>query len=163
MRNSFFPLGFQFIDEENIRLWGGEIWYFPIEVHINISGSFNLTKQSLNYNKTSTEHYYGTVKTRVYQNDYKVTITGLLIGENEMGRYEDTYPIDDLTRLKAFLTSDREFRCHCDFLNILDIFYLSIESFSFPFTKGENMQAFTFEALSDQVIGDDEGNQLIIK
>lgn len=138
----FFPL--------SLSVDGSEWFTLPYEPMINVQGKHNIIKRSvLKYNDEFTEQFFGTVKERWSQDDYKIRITGIFFGANEMGVYEESFPKADFEKLKAFLLSGKEIQVRCPLLELLDIHYIVIEDFNFPFTKGENVQAYEINAISD--------------
>lgn len=138
----FFPL--------TMSVDGSDEFTLPYEPMINIQGKNNIIKRSvLKYNEEYSGNTYGTVKERWNTDDYKITITGVLFGENEVGAFEDTFPRADFARLKKFLLQGKAIKVTCPPLEILGIHYIVIEEFNFPFSKGENVQAYEIKALSD--------------
>jgi hypothetical protein len=140
----FFPLSFSFSES-------GVNWLFPYEPLVSISGGNNIVKR--NVSKIGTDKkgnlLTGTIKERWSQKDYEITITGVLIGKKLNGRPEDCYPKKKLTELFEFLTAQKIIYCYCHLFEPLGINQLVIEDFSFPFTKGENVQAYEIKAVSD--------------
>jgi hypothetical protein len=153
--NQFFPLGFQF--NEN-----GLIWWFPYEPLISVKGSNLIERNAISKyqasdssNKPDIEFLTkmnlntgGTLK-NIRQNDCEITITGILFGENERGNAADCYPRHDLQKLAQYLTSKSHIRVYSPVFELLEINNIVIEAFSFPFTKGENTQAYEIKAFSD--------------
>ncbi|MFV8335190.1 DUF6046 domain-containing protein [Flavobacterium sp. RSP29] len=140
----FFPLSFSFEDSSTR-------WLFPYEPLISINGGNNIVKRSVA--KQGSEKngmpMTGTIKERWSQKDYEITITGLLFGDLMKGKPEDCYPKTQLTKLLNFLTKTGTIKVFSHPLEILGINQIVIEDFSFPFTKGENVQAYEIKALSD--------------
>lgn len=140
----FFPLSFSF-EASNTK------WLFPYEPLISINGGNNIVKRSVA--KQGAEKngmpMTGTIKERWSQKDYEITITGLLFGDLMKGKPEDCYPQTQLTKLLSFLTQAGTIKVFSHPLEILGINRIVIEDFSFPFTKGENAQAYEIKALSD--------------
>jgi len=132
----FFPLWFEL---------DGRRWLFPYEPMVNIEGKHTIVKR----NVAKAGRHSGTIKERWNQSDYQITITGVLIGSVMTGDVSQTYPREDFEKLRDFLTSGRRIRVYCEPLQLLGIDHIVVESFSFPFTKGENVQAYQIKALSD--------------
>lgn len=128
----FFPLGLRFEDES-------DFFFLPFEPMININGKNNVIKRTVAKNTGR-----GTIKERWAQDDYTIEITGFLMGENM-----SAYPRDDFEKVRNYLTKGQKLEVLCEPLQLLDIHMIVIEDFSFPFTKGENMQQFTINAVSD--------------
>ncbi|WHT39970.1 DUF6046 domain-containing protein [Myroides sp. mNGS23_01] len=138
----FFPL--------TLSVDGSEEFTLPYEPVISIEGKNNIIKRSvLKYNEQFSGSTFGTVKERWSMDDYKITITGALFGTSEIGAYESTYPREDFERLKNFLLQGKEIKVKSIPFELLGISYIAIEDFSFPFTKGENVQAYVIKAISD--------------
>lgn len=139
----FFPLSFRRkLDEAT----SSEPWYtFPYEPLISISGKNNIVKR----NVAKATGFIGTVKERFSQDDYSVTITGSLIGLQLMGTYDECFPRHDFERLRDYCICPGGIEVRCEPLQLLGINSLVVEDFNFPFTKGENVQAYELQCLSD--------------
>jgi len=134
----FFPLSFSIDDDRSV-------WYtLPYEPMITITGKNNIVRRNVAKSK-----HEGTVKERWSRDDYQITITGVLIGSLLTGSVEDCYPIFDFMSLKSIMTIDSVVQVQCEPLQLLGINQIVIEDFSFPFTKGENVQAYEIKAYSD--------------
>lgn len=149
----FFPLSFSFSSNS-------QKWLFPFEPLVNVTGGNNIVKVNVgrvndtrvnneNSSKKLAEINSGTMKTRISQKDFDITITGVLIGENLKGTVEDCYPTKQMNSLFEFLMHNKEIYVYHHLLETLGINKIVIEDFSFPFTKGENVQAYEIKALSD--------------
>lgn len=138
-QKQFFPLSFSF--KEN-----GQKWLFPYEPMMNISSGNNIVKRNVakQGNKLT-----GTIKERWSQKDYDITITGVLIGSIMQGKSEDCFPRDHFVKLLEFLTHSKELFIYSYPLELLGITKVVIEDYSFPFTKGENVQAYELKLTSD--------------
>ena len=138
----FFPFSFELPD--------GKRYLLPYEPMVSISGKNIIVRRSVA--KTSTQaskHFKGTIKERWSEDDYEITITGVLIGSIMTGDVSQCYPREDFLKLKAAMTAPQRLKVFCEPLQLLDINYIVIEEFSFPFTKGENVQAYSIKAYSD--------------
>ncbi len=136
----FFP--FYFVGDDGIK------YMLPYEPMISITGKNNIVKR--NVAKTSINStFVGSIKERWNQADWEITITGVLIGSILTGSVSDCYPKEDFEKLKSFMTAKKELRVYCEPLQLLGIEKIVIEDFSFPFTKGENVQAYEIKAYSD--------------
>jgi len=136
--NQFFPISF--------RQKGDGLWYqFPYEPIISISGGNSVVTRKV----AKAKNFVGTVKEHWSQDDYEITITGVLIGSLETGSVEECYPIDQFEQLKNFCTHPAGIEIRCEPLQLLGINNVVVKSFSFPFTKGENVQAYEIQCLSD--------------
>jgi hypothetical protein len=140
----FFPLSFSFTDS-------GQKWVFPFEPMMTISGGNEVFK--VNTAKNSKDKFGnfnpGTIKTRTRQKDFTITISGLFMGATLKGKPEDCYPIEAMQKLFQYLYHHKELYVYNHLLEILGITKIVIEDYKFPFTKGENVQAYEITALSD--------------
>ncbi|MCC4211701.1 DUF6046 domain-containing protein [Leeuwenhoekiella parthenopeia] len=92
----------------------------------------------------------GTIKERWNQDDYEINIKGILMSSIMYGKYEDCFPIYDFQLLAVFLREAQSLSVYSHPLNELGILEIVIEEFSFPFTKGENVQAYEIKAYSNK-------------
>ena len=135
----FFP--FTLIDEL------GREFLLPYEPMLSISSKNNIVKRTVA--KADDFKYQGTVKERWSRDDYEIKITGVLIGSILTGDVSQCYPKEDFEKLKNFLEGKSSWMVYCEPLQLLGINRIVIEEMSFPFTKGENVQAYEISALSD--------------
>lgn len=159
----FFPLGLSYKQKDGTF---SEPWYLPFEPMITIEGRNTLTRKSVSKttevsiplfgaNVDIAEHRLplgytrGTVKERLSPDDYVISVTGILFGKALIGNREDCFPVADFEKLRNILESKSEVQVFSFPLEKLGINYIAIEGFSFPFTKGENTQAYHFTAYSD--------------
>jgi hypothetical protein len=134
----FFPLSFSLTKD-------GTKYLLPYEAMISINGKNQVIKRSV----AKGDKIPGKIKERWSQDDYEITITGVLIGDYETGTFKDCYPLRDFEKLRDFLTASQSIYVLCEPLNLLNINKIVIEEFNFPFTKGENVQAYEIKAVSD--------------
>lgn len=135
----FFPLSFSFTE-------GGQKWLFPFEPMINISSGNNIIKRNV---AKQGEKLIGTIKERWSRKDFDIQVTGVLIGNMLQGNPEQTFPREQMERLFEFLIYAKEIFVYCHPLEILGINKVVVEDYSFPFTKGENVQAYDIKLVSD--------------
>lgn len=135
----FFPLSFSFTE-------GGQKWLFPFEPMINISSGNNIIKRNV---AKQGEKLIGTIKERWSRKDFDIQVTGVLMGNMLQGTPEQTFPREQMERLFEFLKYSKEFFIYCHPLEILGITKVVVEDYSFPFTKGENVQAYDLKLTSD--------------
>ena len=114
---------------------------------LSISSKNNIVKRTVA--KADDFKYQGTVKERWSRDDYEIKITGVLIGSILTGDVSQCYPKEDFEKLKNFLEGKSSWMVYCEPLQLLGINRIVIEEMSFPFTKGENVQAYEISALSD--------------
>ncbi len=134
----FFPLRLS-VDE-------GKTWFLlPYEPLVSINGKNNITRRKV----AKVKGVGGTVKEYWSRDDYEITITGILLGDYETGAYEKCFPKEDFEKLKNYMTAAKSIKVQSETFQLLEIGYIVIESFSWPFTKGENVQAYEIKAYSD--------------
>lgn len=139
----FFPLSLS-IDQ------GKTYFRLPYEPLISISGKNVIAKRRVaKWNAENSKQLTGTIKERWSQDDYEITITGVLMGSLERGNMEDCFPRADFEKLKKVLTHAKEIKVNCAPFELLGINSIVIDDFSLPFTKGENVQAYEIKACSD--------------
>lgn len=138
----FFPLRLS-IDN------GNTYFLLPYEPMVTISGKNEIIKRNVaKWTPDYSKDFFGTVKERWAKGDYEIQITGFLMGSLLTGNVEDCFPKDDFMKLNDLL-SNAKLKVLCEPLHLLGIDYLAVESFTFPFTKGENVQAYDIKCSSD--------------
>ncbi|EGV44340.1 hypothetical protein BZARG_788 [Bizionia argentinensis JUB59] len=140
--DQFFP--FYFVGSDGVK------YLLPYEPMININGKNTLIRRNVAKAKTKGgREVGGSIKERWNQGDYDITITGVLIGSLLTGNVEDCFPREDFEKLRDFMTTPKSLKVYCEPLQLLGINQIVIEDFSFPFTKGENVQAYEIKCYSD--------------
>lgn len=134
----FFPLSFSLTEN-------GQKWLFPYEPMITISSGNTIIKR----NVAKQGNLIGTIKERWSRKDFDITVTGVLMGSLTTGKFEECFPREQMQRLFEFLKYNKEFYIYCAPLEILGITKVVVEDYSFPFTKGENVQAYDLKLTSD--------------
>lgn len=135
----FFPLSFSFTET-------GQKWTFPFEPMISINSGNNIIERNV---AKQNEHMIGTIKERWSRKDFEITITGAMIGSMMKGSPEECYPVDQMIKLFDFLKFKKEIFVHSFPLEKLGVTKLVVYDYSFPFTKGENVQAYEIKTKSD--------------
>jgi len=135
--DQFFP--FSFVGDD------GQQYLLPYEPMISINGKNILIRR----NVAKAKGLIGSIKERWSQGDYEITITGALVGSIITGSVDECYPRQDFERLRDYMTAPKALKVFCEPLQLLGINNIAIEDFSFPFTKGENVQAYEIKAYSD--------------
>lgn len=118
---------------------GAAEWLFPYEPMISINGQNRLIRRYVSKGKIK-----GSIKERWTQDDYTVTIEGILISED--GRY----PTDDVEKLRTFCEKGHV-KALSPLLEIFGINQLAIESWDMPFTSGANNQNYSMTCYSDDI------------
>lgn len=121
------------------KLEGGEWWLFPYEPLITLHGTNIIVKKQVSKGSVR-----GTIKERWSQGDYQVNISGILMGAG------NAYPEDDVKQLRAFCEAGK-ILVKSPLLEIFSINQIVVESWSIPFTAGVSNQAYTIDALSDDI------------
>lgn len=142
-QSQFFPLTFEMAN--------GQRFLLPYEPLISIKGKNQIIRRNIAKAKAENGALLGgTIKERWSQDDYEITITGALYGEMMTGSVADCFPRKDFEDLRDVLIAAESIRVYCEPLQILGIHYIVIQDFSFPFTKGEYVQAYEIKAYSDK-------------
>lgn len=134
----FFPLSFRSREDK------GNWFLLPWEPLISIDANVKNDSRSV-------ANYNGTIKDRWALDDYKITIHGAFLGSKIRGNAAETYPREDLEKLKQYLLAPEAIEVKCELLQILNISRITIDNISFPFTKGESIQVYVITAKSDFV------------
>lgn len=129
----FMPLSF--------RLSDGNWWLFPIEPLISVSGKNIIVRRNV-----AKSQKRGTVKERWAEDDFTITIQGTFVDADL-----HTYPDDKLRELYDAITQRKPIEVTNSLFVTLGINRIVVESFDFPFSKGENVQNFSLTAYSDDI------------
>jgi hypothetical protein len=128
-----FPLRLK-MEEKN-----AEEWLLPYEPMISINGQNIVVKRQVSKGSAR-----GSVKERWAQDDYSITIEGILMTQ------DGSYPKDDVSRLRSMCES-----AHLTALSpLFEVFGISdivVESWDIPFTAGQSNQNYSIKALSDDM------------
>lgn len=115
-------------------------WFLlPLEPLVSVSGKNTIVRRKVAKSKLS-----GTVKERWSQDDYEVTIQGVVSGADE-----SKYPESSLRKLLELFDERGAVEVEQEILLLFGIHHLAIESASFPHTKGMNNQNYEIKAYSD--------------
>lgn len=118
----------------------GDWWLLPVEPLVSVTGSNVLVKRQV-----SKGNVRGSIKERWTQDDYKVKISGILINNDK-----NAYPKEDVTKLKNFCESAKV-NVRSPLFEIFSINQIVIENYDFPFTSGQDDQAYNIDAVSDDI------------
>lgn len=118
---------------------GAREWLLPLEPMISLTGKHIIKRRQVNKGQIR-----GSIKERWAQDDYEITIEGVLIGT------DGQYPEADVVRLKNFCEA-AAVNALSPLLEIFGISRLVIESWEMPFTAGQANQNYTIKAYSDDV------------
>lgn len=123
-----------------VKLSGDKEWFtFPIEPLVTISGKNIITRRTVAKSKEK-----GTIKERWSQDDYDVTIRGVMTDADQ-----EKYPKGYIKKLLGLFNERQAIEVEQEILLIFGIKCLAIESASLPHTKGLNNQNFEIKAYSD--------------
>lgn len=123
-----------------MRLEGEEWWLLPYEPIVTVNGKNVIVKKQVVKGGVR-----GSIKERWSQDDYQISISGILINPEGTG-----YPDKDVKQLRR-LCEAAKVQVMSPLLEIFSIDQIVIESFDFPFTSGPNNQAYTIGACSDEI------------
>ena len=120
-------------------LEGQPWWLLPYEPQVTIQGTNVLVKKQVSKGQVR-----GTIKERWSQGDYRVTISGILMGE------KGEYPEEDVKMLCSFCESGK-ILVKSPQMELFSITQIVVEDWSIPFTAGQANQAYTINAVSDDI------------
>ena len=120
-------------------LEGQSWWLLPYEPQVTIQGTNVLVKKQVAKGQVR-----GTIKERWSQGDYRVTISGILMGDNGQ------YPEEDVKKLRSFCEAGK-ILVKSPQMELYSINQLVVEDWSIPFTSGQANQAYTINAVSDDI------------
>ena len=115
---------------------------------LSISSKNNIVKRTV-AKIGSEEKQQGTVKERWSRDDFEIKITGVLIGSILTGDVSQCFPRNDFQKLRDILIKKKKWGIQCEPLQLLGIDWIVVEEMNFPFTKGENVQAYEISVISD--------------
>lgn len=116
-----------------------EEWLLPIEPMVSVTGQNIITRRRVNKGRVK-----GSIKERWAEDDYAITIQGILIGSDR------SYPDKDVAMLRKFCEAGRVFILN-PLLEILGISHMVIEKWDIPFTSGNENQNYTLSGYSDDI------------
>ncbi|MDR2147720.1 MAG: DUF6046 domain-containing protein [Tannerella sp.] len=125
----------------SFRLPDGSWWLFPIEPLISVSGKNTVIRRNV-----AKSEKRGTIKERWAEDDLQINIQGALIHPDL-----HTYPTQDVTALTQAITQRTAVEVKNELLQLLNVHQIVVETYSLPFSKGENVQNYTIDAYSDDL------------
>lgn len=148
--------GFFQTDAENYGEggWFGQPVYMPVE--LSVADGFGLDplyldsaivdlRQPMEVVKTQVQGRRWTVKEWIAEGDFEITFSGLLAGRG-------AYPLEDVVRLKEYMTLGVPLRVSHAVLNALGIHEIVVEEWSLPSDQSINIAPYEFVALSDEPV-----------
>lgn len=127
---------------------GGQKYLLPYEPMLSISSKNNIAERTVAKSGDDIKRQ-GTVKERWSADDYEIKITGVLIGSFLRGDVSKCYPRSDFQKLNEILRKRKSWGIQCEPLQLLGINRVVVYDMNFPFTKGENVQAYEISIKSD--------------
>lgn len=118
---------------------GLDSFSFPIDPFVSVSQRNVVVRRHV-----AKGSIRGTIKERWTQDDAEITISGLLIGNNQS-------LAENLSLLMRYCNLAAPIQVQCRILNELGIYDIVIEQYDLPHTKGQANQAFSIKAYSDDV------------
>lgn len=118
---------------------GGPWWLLPYEPQVTVQGSNVLVKKQVSKGSVR-----GTIKERWSQGDYSITINGILMGE------KGQYPSDDVKKLRSFCEAGK-LLVKSPQMELFSVTQIVVEDWSIPFTAGQANQAYSINAVSDDI------------
>lgn len=116
-----------------------EEWLLPIEPMVSVTGQNIITRRRVNKGRVK-----GSIKERWTEDDYSVTIEGILMGS------DGNYPTADVAKMRKFCEAGRVFILN-PLLEIFGISHIVIEKWDIPFTSGNENQNYTLSGYSDDI------------
>lgn len=114
-------------------------WLLPYEPLVTINGTNVLVKKQVAKGAVR-----GTIKERWAQGDYSISISGILMGD------KGQYPADDVKKLRSYCESGKVL-VKSPQLELFSINQIVVEDWKIPFTAGLANQAYTINAVSDDI------------
>ena len=114
-----------------------EEWTLPFEPMISITGNSIITRRQVAKAKT-----IGSIKERWVQDDYSITIEGILMSQNKK------YPLDDVKKLMEYCEAS-SIKVYNPLLEVFGIHRIVIESWELPFSEGAINQTYSLKCYSD--------------
>lgn len=114
-------------------------WVLPYEPLISLQGENIIIKRNV-----AKFEGRGSIKERWAEGDIKINIEGTFVNADLT-----KYPATEVQKLRQVITQRRAIKIENELLQLLNVNYLVIESYSLPFSKGENVQNYSISALSD--------------
>lgn len=131
---------------------GAKPWLLPYEPMISLTGKNLIVKRNVNKGQIR-----GSIKERWAQDDYEITIEGVLIST------DGKYPEQDVSKLRKHCEA-AAVSCLSPLLEIFGINHIVIEEWELPFTSGPENQNYSIKAVSDNdyklLLGREEYNGL---
>ena len=122
-----------------LQVEGEDWWRLPFEPLIGVTGKNIIIKKQVSKGAVR-----GSIKERWCQDDYAISVSGLLIGT------DGKYPKEDVMKLRRCCEAAK-LKVRCPLFELFSINRLVVESFEFPETTGLANQAYKISAVSDDM------------
>ena len=137
--DNFFQCPLSFVTGEKNE----EKWNLPVDPLVSVNGK-NVIKRRYVAKANAKDNRRGSIKECWSQDDYEITIAGVLIAEDHASL------VEMIKKLREICDKDEAVKVVCEYINeSYGIHNIAIESYDFPFTKGMENQSFTIKAYSD--------------
>lgn len=120
-------------------LEGQPWWLFPYEPQVTVQGTNTLVKKQVSKGAVR-----GTIKERWAQGDYRVNISGIFMSK------DGKYPSEDVKTLRSYCEAGKVL-VKSPQMELFSINQIVVEDWNIPFTSGQANQAFTINAVSDDI------------
>lgn len=112
----------------------------PNEPLVTVTGGNRIIRTDIDGNE-------GSFKERWCKDDYRITIRGIAINEDNF----DVYPEEQLRQIRKLCEKGQAVQVDCDMLSIFNISLLAIEQHNYPALEGSpGMQPYEITAYSDK-------------
>lgn len=126
-----------------LRRTGDAVFFLlPFEPLVTLIGKNTIVRR-----KVAKSTQSGTIKERWCQDDFEVTIQGVMTAVDE-----SKYPEGYIRKLMELFDERQSVEVEQGILQVFGIHHLAIESASFPHTKGLNNQNYEIKAYSDRPV-----------
>ena len=119
---------------------GSDLWTLPLEPTISVKASKTVVRRNI-----AKSSGVGTVKEQWSQNDYEISISGLL-QSSEINAYPEAH----LSKLQSLLAKGKSLVIRCKLLDVIGVGLVCIDSWEFPATAGIENQEYSFSGFSDE-------------
>lgn len=120
-------------------------WRVPFDPQLTITGKNSITKRNILKSRTR-----GTIKERWSQDDYVLSMKGVLIGKAQEGQSERRYPYAEVSLLRRYFEAKQELFIFSPVLEIFNIHRIVVTDLTIPPSHaGDNDQVYEIKAVSD--------------
>ncbi len=122
---------------------GGEWWVLPVDPVVTVRGGNTIVKRQVLKPAVGDARRRGSVKELWSQDDYEITINGVLKGG------DGELPADAVRRLRSYCEAREAVAVQSPLLTLFGISRVVVEKFEFPHTKGMENQLYSLACVSD--------------